>query len=224
MFGGEICDARFSKSCGGITELYENVWEAVHHPYLVNVSDTDPPGGIVNVSTEGQAQAWIRGTPPAFCNTVDRAILSHVLLDYDRETTDFYRWSVTYEQEELEDIIARKSGVGFGRILDLVPEERGPSGRLTRLRIVGEHAALTIGKELEIRRTLSPSHLRSSAFVVDKLGVNEGFPRKFHLRGAGWGHGVGLCQIGAAVMGEQGYTPEAILDHYFSAAEIRRAY
>jgi len=223
---GAVCDARFSKSCGGISEPFENVWEPVRFPYLVNIVDRDLQGAFEpdDVSGESAAQAWIRSSPDAFCNTADRRILSQVLLKYDQETTDFYRWKVAYTQEELSDLICRKSGVDFGRILDLVPVERGPSGRLKLLKIVGERRSLIIGKELEIRRTLSESHLYSSAFVVDTSGGAGDAPERFVLTGAGWGHGVGLCQIGAAVMGDVGYPPEAILRHYFRGTEITQLY
>ena len=224
MFAGRICDARFSKSCGGITEPFETVWEPSRHPYLVNVVDRDPPGVSPDVSGEPAADEWIRSSPPAFCNTNDRGILSQVLLKYDQETTDFYRWTVEIAQEDCAALIREKSGIDFGAICALVPVERGPSGRLTLLRIVGEKRTMTIGKELEIRRTLSVSHLYSSAFVVDAEGASGKVPDRFTLRGAGWGHGVGLCQIGAAVMGERGYPPEVILKHYFREAHIQPAY
>lgn len=224
MHSGSICDARFSKSCGGITEPFETVWEPTHHPYLVSVADGEGTVSPTDVSEENAAQAWIRSSPRAFCNTTDRRILSQVLLKYDQETTDFYRWKVEYAQDEIASLVSRKAGVDFGAILDLVPRERGPSGRLTLLSIVGTKRTLTIGKELEIRRTLSASHLYSSALVVDKTGAPGTVPSRFIITGAGWGHGVGLCQIGAAVMGERGYPPEAILHHYFPGAEIQPAY
>jgi SpoIID/LytB domain protein len=224
MHSGSICDARFSKSCGGITEPFETVWEPTHYPYLVNVADREAVVSPADVSGEEAAQAWIRSSPEAFCNTTDRKILSQVLLKYDQETTDFFRWKVEYAQDELASLVSRKAGIDFGAILDLVPRERGPSGRLTLLSIIGTKRTLTIGKELEIRRTLSPSHLYSSALVVDKIGAPGAVPSRFTLAGAGWGHGVGLCQIGAAVMGERGYSPETILRHYFPGAEIQPAY
>jgi SpoIID/LytB domain protein len=147
-----------------------------------------------------------------------------VLLKYDQETRDFYRWTVEYSQEELSALIREKSGVDFGAIRALEPVERGPSGRLTLLKIVGEKKTMTIGKELEIRRTLSPSHLYSSAFVVDPFDLKGDIPGRFVLTGAGWGHGVGLCQIGAAVMGDKGYAPEAILARYFPGTSIAKIY
>jgi stage II sporulation protein D len=224
MYAGRICDARFSKSCGGITEPFHTVWEREPHPYLVSVADSDTDGAPPDVSASPAAEAWIRNSPPAFCNTADARILSQVLVAYDRETTDFYRWTAEVAQEELAAIIRQKSGIDFGAIRALVPVERGPSGRLTLLRIIGEKRSLTVGKELEIRRTLSRTHLYSAAFVVDAIGDPGAPPSRFLFRGAGWGHGVGLCQIGAAVMGERGYPPEAILTHYFRGADIRPAY
>jgi SpoIID/LytB domain protein len=224
MEGDAVCDARFSKSCGGISEPFEMVWEPVAHPSLVSVVDADPPGPVRDVSGETDAERWIRSSPAAFCNTADRRILSQVLLKYDQETTDFFRWRVTYEQDALAELIGRKSGIDFGRILNLVPVQRGPSGRLSLLTIQGEKRTLTIGKELEIRRTLSPSHLYSAAFVIDRAGDRDGVPGQFVLTGAGWGHGVGLCQIGAAVMGEKGYAPETIIKHYFKGTEVRCIY
>jgi stage II sporulation protein D len=227
MAEGRVCDARFSKSCGGISEAFENVWEPARHSYLTPVWDAAGDGDrhmLPDLTHEGKASTWIRESPHAFCNTRDPRILSQVLLTFDRETVDFYRWKVEYAQAELSEIIRQRSGIDFGAILDLVPVQRGFSGRLITLTIVGTKKRLTIGKELEIRRTLSRSHLYSSAFVVEKSGVQAGVPGRFMLRGAGWGHGVGLCQIGAAVMGEEGYTAEAILRHYFRGAEIVTLY
>jgi SpoIID/LytB domain protein len=225
-YNGTICDARFSKSCGGITEAFENVWEPVHYPYLAPVMDAQLPLPELphDFSKEEIADTWIRSNPPAFCNTTDKQILSQVLLKYDQETTEFFRWRIEYSQDDLAEIICRRSGIEFGQIVDLVPMERGKSSRLIRLKIVGTNKTLTIGKELEIRRTLSNSHLYSSAFVIEKKEIEDGIPMKFVLRGAGWGHGVGLCQIGAAMMGEQGYSFEKILSHYFPNTEIKKLY
>lgn len=225
-YEGKICDARFSKSCGGIAESFENVWEPVHHPYLTKVIDYkfDPDGFNLNLKDEKAADTWLRNDPPAFCNTHDEKILSQVLQDYDRETTDFYRWTVELTQEQVTELIARKSGIDFGQIVDLIPVERGDSGRLIKLKVVGTKKTLTIGKELEIRRILSESHLYSSAFVVDKFYDDGELPVKFVLTGGGWGHGVGLCQIGAAVMCEKGYSFDEILLHYFRGAEIKKIY
>ncbi len=226
MFEGKVCDARFSKSCGGLTETFENVWEPVRVPYLESVVDTAEKTTTFNLdfSKEENAAHWIRSGPDSFCNTTDKKILSQVLLKYDQETTDFFRWKVGYSQAEIAGLIHHKSGIDFGEIVDLIPIERGESSRLIKLKIVGTKKTLIIGKELEIRRTLSPSHLYSSAFVVEKLDVVNSLPGRFVLRGAGWGHGVGLCQIGAAVMGEKGYSHEMILAHYFHHSEIKRIY
>ncbi len=219
LYKGTICDARFSKCCGGVTEQFENCWEPVDHPYLAVLRDA-PEKEFPDLTDEATAQEWIRSAPPAFCHTTDKEILSQVLNNYDQETTDFYRWQVNYTQEELAELIHRKSGIDFGQILDLIPLERGGSGRIVRLKIIGSQRSLIIGKELEIRRTLSESHLYSSAFVVDKEMSARDVPTRFILTGAGWGHGVGLCQIGAAVMGAKGYPYDAILTHYFPGASI----
>lgn len=226
MNDGRICDARFSKCCGGIAETFENVWEPVKHPYLQAVIDNPqaPAGYDTGLRDETASQRWIRNSPDAFCNTTDKEILSQVLNDYDQETMDFYRWRVEYTQDKISELIARKSGKDFGPILDLIPVERGESGRLIKLKIVGVNKSLTIGKELEIRKVLSESHLYSSAFVVDKHDVVDDVPGKFVLIGSGWGHGVGLCQIGAAVMGAKGYKFDQILLHYFRGAELERKY
>ena len=226
MHNDKICDARFSKSCGGISETFENVWEPELHPYLQSIIDnpTLSEGFNADLTNEEAAQKWIRNAPEAFCNTHDKEVLSQVLNDYDQETTDFYRWKLTYKQADLAELIARKSGRDFGSILDLIPVERGLSGRLIKLKIVGSKLTLTIGKELEIRKTLSESHLYSSAFVVDKENITDGIPGEFILTGAGWGHGVGLCQIGAAMMGAKGYKYDEILLHYFRGASISKEY
>lgn len=223
-YGGIICDARFSKSCGGVTEKFENCWEPVPHPYLTALRDTPDETDFEDLTDETIAEKWIRSTPPAFCNTDDKMVLSQVLNNYDRETVDFYRWRVSYGRQELSELIARRSGIDFGDVLDLIPLERGTSGRLVRLKIVGSKRTMTIGKELEIRKTLSESHLYSAAFVVDKECDEDGVPSRFTLTGAGWGHGVGLCQIGAAVMGAHGYGYDSILMHYFKSAELVTRY
>lgn len=216
MHEGRICDARFSKCCGGAFEEFQYCWDDVKFPYLVKQRDSKTQTDLPDLHREDEAEKWIRTSPGAFCNTRDKQVLSQVLNNYDQETTDFYRWKVEYTQKELAALIKQRSGIDYGRIIDLVPVERGTSGRLVRLKIVGTKRTLTIGKELEIRRTLSTSHLYSSAFVVDKAEVEDGVPGRFILTGAGWGHGVGLCQIGAAVMGEQGYTYDEILMHYYN--------
>jgi len=223
-YGPAICDARFSKCCGGMVEVFENVWEPVNHPYLQKVvdSDKDPQGFSLDLHQEAASEKWILGSPDAFCNTNDKEVLSQVLNDYDQETNDFYRWTVTYGQQEISDLIKKRTGIDFGTIQELIPVERGDSSRLIKLKIVGENKTMTIGKELEIRKALSPSHLYSSAFVVTKTKQDDQV--KFTLHGAGWGHGVGLCQIGAAVMGAKGYNYDAILMHYFKGASLEKRY
>ena len=225
MYDGKICDTRFSKCCGGVFEEFQYCWEDVKYPYLSKLRDHKAHTNIPDLTQEAEADLWIRSYPESYCHTTDKKILSQVLNNYDQETTDFYRWKVEYTQEELSALILKRSGIDYGQIIDLVPIARGTSGRLWKLKIVGTQKTLTIGKELEIRRTLSPSHLYSSAFVVDKEEISaEGIPGKFILTGAGWGHGVGLCQIGAAVMGEQGYPYDEILQHYFIDATIEKLY
>ena len=202
MYENELCDARFSKCCGGQTEEFQYCWENIKKPYLVSVSDP-------------------------FCHTGDRRILSQVLNDYDQETLDFYEWQVEYSQAELTELVSRKLKMDLGDITDLVPLDRGKSGRIWRLQIVGTKGSFIIGKELEIRRTLSETHLLSSAFEVEKVKplLNILHPSfKFVLHGHGWGHGVGLCQIGAAVMGEKGYNYDDILLYYYRGAEIKQVY
>lgn len=224
MSEGKICDARFSKCCGGAMEEFQYCWEDSPKPYLKAIGDT-PEKTIPDLTVEANAEEWIRTSPDSFCNTTDKNILSQVLNDYDQETTDFYRWRVDYTQEEISQLINSKLNIDFGQIMDLIPIERGKSARLCQLKIVGTKQTLTIGKELEIRRALSPSHLYSSAFVVDKEDVNtEGIPALFHIIGCGWGHGVGLCQIGAAVMGEKGYNYDQILAHYYPGADLKELY
>ena len=218
---GQICDARFSKSCGGVSELFENCWADEHYSYLERVIDSQQStvnSQQLDLTVEANAEAWIRGEYDSLCNTHDKEILSQVLNNYDQETTDFYRWKVEYTTEQLSELVARRSGIDFGTIVALEPVERGVSGRLTRLRIVGTKHTMVVGKELEIRRWLSESHLYSSAFVVDKT------ENGFKLTGAGWGHGVGLCQIGAAVMGAKGYKYDEILYHYFVDSQLNVLY
>lgn len=217
-YGGKICDARFSKCCGGITERFENTWEPVVHPYLNRVHDSASPDAGYDLTDEKQARQWILSAPPTFCNTGDETVLHAVLNDYDQETRHFFRWKVTYTTQELSELIRRRSGMDFGTILDIEPLERGVSGRIVRLKVTGSQKTMEIGKELVIRKFLSESHLYSSAFIVEK--EDNGFT--FH--GAGWGHGVGLCQIGAAVMATQGYTYRQILAHYFPNSQIEKIY
>ena len=225
--GDEICDARFSKCCGGVTEEFQYCWEDTPKNYLTAVRDIalGIESTLPNLTNEEEAEKWIRFNPPVFCNTQDKRILSQVLNDYDQETVDFYRWKVTLTQEKLQQLIADRLKMDLGSILDMKSVERGTSGRISKLQIIGSEKTFTIGKELEIRRTLSGSHLLSSAFIVDKYDIDEqGVPQRFELVGAGWGHGVGLCQIGAAVMGEEGYLYDAILLHYYQGAEIKKLY
>ena len=234
MDGDDICDARFSKCCGGVTEEFQYCWEDTPKNYLSSVRDiiqgvksagTAAPAPLPSLQDEAAADAWIRSNPPAFCNTTDKKILSQVLNDYDQETADFYRWKVTLTQEKLKQLLDEKLKMNFGDIIDLQAEERGKSGRISKLRIVGTEKTFVIGKELEIRRALSDTHLYSSAFVVDRRDIDEkGVPQRFDIIGAGWGHGVGLCQIGAAVMGEEGFDYDAILLHYYQGAEIKKVY
>lgn len=234
MDGDDICDARFSKCCGGVTEEFQYCWEDTPKNYLCSVRDiiqgvksvgSAAPAPLPSLQDEAAADAWIRSNPPAFCNTTDKKILSQVLNDYDQETADFYRWKVTLTQEKLKQLLDEKLKMNFGDILDLQAEERGKSGRISKLRIVGTEKTFVIGKELEIRRALSDTHLYSSAFVVDRCDIDEkGVPQRFDIIGAGWGHGVGLCQIGAAVMGEEGFDYDAILLHYYQGAEIKKVY
>lgn len=229
MSGEEICDARFSKCCGGITEEFQYCWEDKKKSYLEATFDNagSVDKGCANRTLPDGEEAfkeWIYSSPSSFCNTKDEKILSQVLNDYDKETADFYRWDVEYTQEKLAALIADRLKMDMGGITDLIPLERGRSGRISKLKIVGTKRSFTIGKELEIRRTLSETHLYSSAFVVEKHDMKNGIPQRFVLHGAGWGHGVGLCQIGAAVMGEQGYKYNDILLHYYHGAEIKQAY
>lgn len=226
VFDGALCDARYSKSCGGMTESYDAAWEDVKIKYLAVAYDGEvfPAGFELPLTVEANAENWIRSSPPAFCNTSDATVLQKILPDFDQETSDFYRWRVTLKQTELQELLQRKLGIGFGAIHRLEPVERGESGRLIRLRIVGERRTLIIGKELEIRRALSPSHLYSSAFVVETDARSSVPPVSFTLIGAGWGHGVGLCQIGAALMAERGFNFQAILSHYYRDAKLQQLY
>lgn len=218
MYGGEICDARFSKCCGGATEEFGYCWEEKEVEYLKGVRDCADGAPLPDLRDERVAERWIEGSPDAFCNTADGDVLRQILNDFDVETDDFYRWTVRYSQQELSDIVRERSGIDFGTIESLVPLERGVSGRISRLRITGSKRSMVVGKELEIRKLLSRSHLYSSAFTVRR--EKEGFV----LHGAGWGHGVGLCQIGAAVMGNSGYGYREILAHYYRGASVEKVY
>jgi len=222
VYAHAICDARYHKACGGRTDNFENTWEETPVLYLSSVVDAEISHEPVD--TEAAAQQWVCTRPDVYCNTTDEPLLRRVLPDFDQETTDFFRWRISYGREELEAILRGKSGIDFGFLQNLVPLARGPSGRIKRLRIEGSKATITVGKELEIRRWLSPSHLYSSAFCVSVERDASGLPVRFMLDGAGWGHGVGMCQIGAAVMAEKGYKAEAILKHYFRGAELKKLY
>jgi len=223
-YDGVVCDTRYYKCCGGVTELFENVWEPVNHPYLQKIADYREglSGSSTDIQDEKKAEEWIKGRPDAFCNTTDKKILAQVLNDYDRETNDFFRWKVRYSQAELSELVKSRTGIDFGTIMEMKPLERGVSGRIIRLEISGTRKKLIIGKELEIRKTLSKSHLYSSCFFVEKVEKNA--ITWFVLHGAGWGHGVGLCQIGAAVMGDKGYTYREILGHYFPGSVLKKRY
>ncbi|HHV04317.1 MAG: SpoIID/LytB domain-containing protein [Bacteroidales bacterium] len=218
---GKICDARFSKCCGGIMERFSTSWEPIDPPYLQGRYDgASLPEEIPfpDLSDPVQAEIWIRSTPPAFCNTSDQEVLSQVLNEYDQETKGFYRWEVFYTFEEISDLIKRRTGVDFGQVQELIPLERGTSGRIVRLEIKGTLRTLIIGKDLLIRKALSESHLYSSAFIPVKR--SDGFV----LYGAGWGHGVGLCQIGGAVMASHGYSYKQILQHYYPGSRAQKIY
>lgn len=228
VYGDDVCDARYSKSCGGMTEVFRAAWEDKDVPYLTSVYDvpgSEPSEYRMPLSTEANAEAWITSSPPAFCGIVTKELLARIVPAFDQETPDFYRWRVEYSQEELSELLHSRLGIDFGRIRGLKPLERGESGRIIKLRIIGEKRTLVIGKELEIRRALSRSHLYSSAFVVRAVqGHLSDYPAHFTLFGAGWGHGVGMCQIGAAVMSDRGHSHEEILSHYFNGAEIVALY
>lgn len=224
VYDGKVCDARFSKCCGGVSERFESCWDNAPHDYLTPVYDREDDRIMPDFSSEEAANIFIRRVPDVFCNTRDEAVLDQVLNDYDRETNDFFRWTIKFRQADLSRLLQKKLGIDFGKICDLIPLSRGASGRIIRLKIVGTKRTVVIGKELLIRRALSETHLYSSAFVVDKSGSGKGIPEEFVLIGAGWGHGVGLCQIGAAVMGEKGYSYRQILEHYFKNTELRHIY
>jgi SpoIID/LytB domain protein len=222
VYGDQICDARFSKACGGRTELFENCWEDKAIPYLQSITDfsQDSP----RLMNESDAEHWILASPEAYCNTTDGKIIRQILPSFDQETNDFFRWKVDYTRRQIEEIIYTKSGIDFGTVTDIVPLQRGASGRIVRLKIVGTKRTQIVGKELEIRRWLSRTHLYSSAFIVQAERDANGIPAKFTLYGAGWGHGVGLCQIGAAVMATKGCKSEEIVKHYFRGAELKKLY
>jgi len=222
VHNGEICDARYYKCCGGQTEIFATAWEDKHYDYLNNISDDVAPRSPVR--SEGEAKRWLSGKPCAYCNTTDQDLLRKILPAFDQETPEFYRWQVIYARKELENIIINKSGMDFGNLLSIEPLERGPSGRISKLKIEGSKRIMIVGKELEIRRWLSPSHLLSSAFVIHVERDAAGEISSFAFNGGGWGHGVGLCQIGAAVMASKGFKAEEILKHYFTGAQIKKIY
>jgi stage II sporulation protein D len=222
IYEGRICDARYHKACGGRTEDFANVWEEIPVPYLTSIADG--PETFPTVTSEEEANHWIHAAPPAYCNTGDIAALRQVLPSFDQETPDFFRWEVSYARPDLEALLLKKSGLDFGELHALIPLDRGPSGRIIRLKIEGAKRTVVVGKELEIRRWLSPSHLYSSAFIVRTERDGQGKIVRFTLKGAGWGHGVGLCQIGAAMMALRGFGMEAILGHYFPGATLKRVY
>ena len=222
VYGDEICDARYSKACGGLTEDFATAWDDKRVPYLTSISDA--PIAHPPIATEEEATHWILSAPEAYCHTKDEGLLEKILPSFDRETKSFFRWTIEYPREELEEILREKSGFDFGDLQEIVPLRRGPSGRICRLKIVGSKKSMIAGKELEIRRWLSRSHLYSSAFVVKTQHDPRGKAERFTFHGAGWGHGVGLCQIGAAVMAARGFSAEKILKHYFRSAEIKKIY
>ena len=218
----EICDARYSKACGGLTEDFHTAWEDKRVPYLTSTADAPVPHRPMG--TEEEAARWILSAPEAYCHTQDEHLLEKILPALDRETRSFFRWRTEYSRQELEEILREKSGFDFGDLQEIVPLHRGRSGRIHRLKITGSKKSIVVGKELEIRRWLSQTHLYSSAFVVKIERGTHGNAERFSFHGAGWGHGVGLCQIGAAVMAARGFSSEEILKHYFRGAEIKRIY
>ncbi len=225
-YKNNICDARFSKCCGGRSESFENVWANTPHEYLTPVIDYkfEPDEMELDLRIEKNSREWIKSFPKTFCNTNEKRVLEQILPYNDQSTKDFFRWSVTYTQSKLSSLIKEKTGMDLGSIIDLIPVERGHSGRIIKLKIVGSSKSIILGKELEIRKALSQTHLYSSAFFVEKSNLENGIAQTFKFNGAGWGHGVGLCQIGAAVMAEQGYNFDEILLHYYKNAKIVKIY
>lgn len=222
VYNHKICDARYSKACGGITDIFPTAWEDKSLPYLRSI--TDHSDTYPSIYSEDDAEKWLHGNPPAYCNTHDHKLLSKILPSFDQETMNFYRWQVSYAREEMEEILRQKSGIDFGILQNIIPVRRGPSGRISRLKIEGMKRTVIVGKELEIRRWLAPSHLLSSAFVVSSSRAKTGLIARFIFDGGGWGHGVGLCQIGAAVMAAKGFPAEKILAHYFCGAVLQKFY
>ena len=226
MSGDLPCDTRFSKCCGGITERYASAWEDIDYPYLQPVADAPDENRQwqAPLASGRRAERFIKDSPAVFCNVQDRSFLQDILGSYDYETGNFFRWQVMIFQEELQGILEQKTGIVFGAVRSLRPLSRGASGRIYRLKVSGQKDERRFGKELVIRSILSPTHLYSSAFIVEPGPVRGGAPAWFRLRGAGWGHGVGLCQIGAAAMAAQGYDYRQILLHYFRGAAVRKLY
>jgi SpoIID/LytB domain protein len=218
----EICDTRYSKCCGGITENFSTAWEDKDVAYLASINDSWLPVSVQ--PGEDYVRSYILARPEVYCKVTDKNLLKRMLPDFDYETKDFFRWTVDISQSELGHILHAKTGIDFGLIKDIVPLARGASGRLYKIKLCGTRQEKIIGKELEIRRILAPAHLLSSAFVVDPYGMAGKIPNRFRIRGAGWGHGVGLCQIGAAAMAERGNTYQQILLHYFKSAQLARLY
>jgi SpoIID/LytB domain protein len=222
IYNGEICDARYAKCCGGITEEFATAWEDVAIPYLRSTADSGEP--LVPVINEQDVQQFIQSRSAAYCNIEDKNIIKRILPDFDCETKDFFRWQVDITQDELRNLLLIKTGIDFGEITQIVSLGRGPSGRLFKIKICGTREEKVIGKELEIRRILSPTHLLSAAFFVEPYGAATSIPQGFKIHGAGWGHGVGLCQIGAAGMAERGMSYRQILSHYFQDAQLEKLY
>jgi SpoIID/LytB domain protein len=222
VYEGAICDARYSKACGGLTEDFGTAWDERRVPYLSSIPDA--PVSHHAIETEDEAIRWILSEPEAYCNTKEPVLLEKILPDFDRETRSFFRWKVEYGRQELERILREKSGIDFGTLKEIAPLRRGPSGRISRLKIVGTRKTVVVGKELEIRRWLSPRHLLSSAFIVTVEQNRYGETNRFVFHGAGWGHGVGLCQIGAAIMATGGFNAGQILSHYFPGSVLQKMY
>ncbi|MBM4177057.1 MAG: SpoIID/LytB domain-containing protein [Ignavibacteria bacterium] len=223
-YEGKVCDTRYSKCCGGFSEEFQNVWQNNEIQYLISIYDLDAPA-FLTLDTEERASEFINSQPEAYCNTNDSELLKTILLDYDQTTVDFFRWKLEMKQLGLVTLLKLKMGIDFGEIIELKSLERGKSGRIKKLKIIGSKKEFTIGKELEIRRALSEKHLYSSAFTIEHVyGENPNVPIKFILRGAGWGHGVGFCQIGGAVMASKGKKFEEILYHYFKNSKLETVY
>lgn len=221
-YGETFCDARYSKCCGGRTEVYSTAWEDKDLPYLISVSDGQvefPP-----IRNEAEMEKWVRSRPPAFCNVQEKKLLSTILNNVDLTTENFFRWQLKLEREEIEDLLKKKAGIDLGEIKKIVPAIRGPSGRIKKLLVEGEKGSVLLGKELEIRRVLSHTHLLSSAFFIEEERDKKNRLKSVKLFGAGWGHGVGMCQIGAAVMAHMGYTCKEILKHYYRGARLENIY